>query len=175
AISSGGAPARRGRRYPNLRGRRGGRGSPGRPTQPTARAPDPRAGAGRATGGAPGRSPRRQTPTKRSCVDSGHVRPTDNEAGTVAGGAAGRDSEPSWPARGPAGRRGGLGVGERVQLTDPKGRRHTITLAPGATFQTHRGYIRHDDLIGAPPGSVATTSGGVDYLALRPLLADHVL
>jgi len=66
-------------------------------------------------------------------------------------------------------------VGERVQLTDPKGRLHTITLAPGATFQTHRGYLRHDDLIGGPEGVVAATTGGVDYLVLRPLLADHVL
>ena len=30
-------------------------------------------------------------------------------------------------------RRGPLRVGDRVQLTDPRGRLHTITLAPGAT------------------------------------------
>ncbi|WP_434056482.1 tRNA (adenine-N1)-methyltransferase [Georgenia wangjunii] len=83
--------------------------------------------------------------------------------------------EPTDPPLGPACRRGPLRVGERVQLTDPKGRLHTIRLTPGATFQTHRGYFRHDDLVGAPEGSVVATNAGVEFLALRPLLADHVL
>lgn len=30
-------------------------------------------------------------------------------------------------------------VGDRVQLTDPKGRRYTVVLAAGAEFHTHRG------------------------------------
>ena len=85
------------------------------------------------------------------------------------------DAAPADVPLGPARRRGPLTIGERVQLTDPKGRLHTITLAPGATFQTHRGYVRHDDIIGRTEGIVVTTSGGVDYLVLRPLLADHVL
>jgi len=76
---------------------------------------------------------------------------------------------------GAAARRGPLRPGDRVQLTDPRGRLHTITLAPGATFHTHKGYFRHDDLIGGPEGSVVVSTGGVAYLALRPLLADFVL
>ncbi len=72
-------------------------------------------------------------------------------------------------------RRGPLRAGERVQLTDSKGRLHTITLAPGGTFHTHRGYFRHDDLIGASEGSVVTATGGMEYLALRPLLADYTM
>ncbi|WP_226924645.1 tRNA (adenine-N1)-methyltransferase [Georgenia satyanarayanai] len=76
---------------------------------------------------------------------------------------------------GPARRRGPLAIGERVQLTDPKGRLHTITLDPQATFQTHRGYLRHDAIIGGSEGVVVATTGGVEYLVLRPLLADHVL
>nr|WP_297425219.1 tRNA (adenine-N1)-methyltransferase [uncultured Actinotalea sp.] len=76
---------------------------------------------------------------------------------------------------GAAQRRGLLREGERVQLTDPRGRLHTITLAAGATFHTHKGYFRHDELIGAPEGSVVVNSGGIEYLALRPLLADAVL
>ena len=47
-------------------------------------------------------------------------------------------------------RRGVFEIGERIQLTDPKGRLHTITLEPGREFHTHRGFLRHDDLIGAP-------------------------
>ena len=72
-------------------------------------------------------------------------------------------------------RRGPFGVGERVQLTDPKGRLHTITLEPGREFHTHRGRLAHDDLIGAPDGSVVRNTAGVEYLALRPLLSDYVM
>jgi len=65
--------------------------------------------------------------------------------------------------------------GERVQLTDPKGRLHTVTLEAGKAFHTHRGAIAHNDLIGAPDGSVVTSTAGTLYLALRPLLTDFVL
>jgi tRNA (adenine57-N1/adenine58-N1)-methyltransferase catalytic subunit len=75
---------------------------------------------------------------------------------------------------GPA-RRGPFRPGDRVQLTDPKGRMHTVVLEPGKVFHTHRGGVEHDDLIGRPEGSVVTSSGGTAYLALRPLLADYVL
>ena len=76
---------------------------------------------------------------------------------------------------GAAVRRGPLREGERVQLTDPRGRLHTITLGAGGEFHTHRGHVKHDDLIGGPEGVVITSTAGIDYLALRPLLADHVL
>ncbi len=66
-------------------------------------------------------------------------------------------------------------AGERVQLTDPKGRLYTVTLEPGKQFHTHRGQIEHDTLIGAPEGSLVTSAAGTTYLALRPLLADFVL
>ncbi len=72
-------------------------------------------------------------------------------------------------------RRGPLRAGERVRLTDSKGRRRSILLADGATYFTHRGAIAHDDIIGCPDGIVVTSSGGVDYLVLRPLLADSVV
>ncbi|GAA1411168.1 MULTISPECIES: tRNA (adenine-N1)-methyltransferase [Oerskovia] len=72
-------------------------------------------------------------------------------------------------------RRGPLRLGDKVQLTDPRGRLHTITLATGATFHTHRGYLAHEDLVGLPEGSVVRNTAGIEYLALRPLLADYVL
>jgi tRNA (adenine57-N1/adenine58-N1)-methyltransferase len=62
-----------------------------------------------------------------------------------------------------------------VQLTDPKGRLHTVVLEPGKAFHTHRGAVAHDDLIGRPEGIVVTATSGTPYLALRPLLADYVL
>jgi tRNA (adenine57-N1/adenine58-N1)-methyltransferase catalytic subunit len=76
---------------------------------------------------------------------------------------------------GAAHRRGPFAPGDRVQLTDPKGRMHTITLAIGKEFHTHKGSIEHDELIGSPEGSVITTTGNVTYLAMRPLLSDFVL
>jgi tRNA (adenine57-N1/adenine58-N1)-methyltransferase catalytic subunit len=72
-------------------------------------------------------------------------------------------------------RRGPFRVGDKVQLTDPKGRLHTITLQPGGTFHTHRGYFKHEQIIGQPEGSVVVNTAEVEYLALRPLLADYVL
>jgi tRNA (adenine57-N1/adenine58-N1)-methyltransferase len=70
---------------------------------------------------------------------------------------------------------GAFAEGDRVQLTDPKGRLHTVVLTPGKQFHTHRGAIEHDDLIGAPEGSVVHSTAGTGYLAFRPLLADFVL
>ncbi|MGW7539186.1 tRNA (adenine-N1)-methyltransferase [Amycolatopsis sp. NPDC054798] len=66
-------------------------------------------------------------------------------------------------------------AGDRVQLTDSKGRHYTLTLADGGEYHTHRGALAHDDLIGRPEGSVVTSAGGSTYLALRPLLPDYVL
>jgi tRNA (adenine57-N1/adenine58-N1)-methyltransferase len=70
---------------------------------------------------------------------------------------------------------GAFVVGDRVQLTDPKGRLHTVVLEPGKQFHTHRGAIEHDDLIGAPEGSVVMSTANTGYLAFRPLLQDFVL
>jgi len=75
----------------------------------------------------------------------------------------------------PKRRSGPFEAGDLVQLTDPKGRMHQIVLTPGGTFHTHRGSLRHDELIGAPEGSVITATSGTAYVALRPLLADYTL
>lgn len=72
-------------------------------------------------------------------------------------------------------RPGPFRAGDRVQLTDPKGKINTISLVPGEEFHTHRGGLRHDDIIGQPDGSVVSNTVGVDYLALRPLLVDFVM
>jgi tRNA (adenine57-N1/adenine58-N1)-methyltransferase len=66
-------------------------------------------------------------------------------------------------------------AGDKVQLTGPKGRINTIVLSPGGLFGTHRGDLRHDDIIGLPDGSVVANQNGVEYLALKPLLNDFVL
>lgn len=70
---------------------------------------------------------------------------------------------------------GPFAIGDRVQLTDAKGRKFTVHLEAGKLFHTHRGAIAHDDLIGAPEGSIVAATSGTQYLALRPLLVDYVL
>ncbi|WP_028477759.1 tRNA (adenine-N1)-methyltransferase [Nocardia sp. CNY236] len=74
-----------------------------------------------------------------------------------------------------AGRTGPFTIGDRVQLTDAKGRRYTVVLQSGHEFHTHRGGILHDRLIGVDEGSVVHSTNGTPYLALRPLLTDYVL
>jgi len=72
-------------------------------------------------------------------------------------------------------RTGPFAVGDRVQLTDPKGRHYTMILKPGAEFHTHRGALAHDEVIGLPEGSVVKSANGDAFLVLRPLLVDYVM
>jgi tRNA (adenine57-N1/adenine58-N1)-methyltransferase len=80
------------------------------------------------------------------------------------------DEAPALTPRG-----GPFRPGDRVQLTDPKGRHYTLTLEAGGQYHTHRGGLAHDDLIGKPEGSLVVSPVGTKYLALRPRLADYVL
>ncbi len=72
-------------------------------------------------------------------------------------------------------RHGPFRPGDQVQLTDPKNKRHTVTLREGGVFHTHKGSIPHDELIGLPEGSVVRSSGGTAYLAFRHLLRDYAV
>ncbi|MEX5296695.1 tRNA (adenine-N1)-methyltransferase [Kocuria sp. CPCC 205268] len=91
-------------------------------------------------------------------------------------GTADQTAAPS-PAspRGAANRRGPFRAGERVQLTDERGRMNTVTLAEDGAFHSHRGVLGHGELIGRPEGTVVQNSAGFRYQALRPLLKDFVL
>jgi len=66
-------------------------------------------------------------------------------------------------------------VGDRVQLTDAKGKMHTITLQLNQEWHTHNGWLVHNEVVGLPEGSVVETTGGLKFLAFKPLLADYVL
>ena len=72
-------------------------------------------------------------------------------------------------------RTGPFAVGDRVQLTDVRGRHYTMVLMPGGEFHTHRGAIAHDTVIGLPEGSVVKSANGDPFLVLRPLLVDYVM
>lgn len=66
-------------------------------------------------------------------------------------------------------------LGDRVQLTGPRGRQHTFTLVEGGVFHSHKGVLAHADIIGKLNGSVIQDAVGTEYLALRPLLRDFVV
>lgn len=72
-------------------------------------------------------------------------------------------------------RTGPFAEGDRVQLTDAKGRRYTMLLKPGGEFHTHRGIIDLGGVIGLPEGSVVKSTNGDQFLVLRPLLVDYVM
>ena len=65
--------------------------------------------------------------------------------------------------------------GDRVQLTDAKGKLYSITLTAGAEWHTHKGLLKHDAIVGLPEGSIVATNGDFKFQAFRPLLADYVL
>ena len=70
---------------------------------------------------------------------------------------------------------GYFAAGDRIQLTDPKGKLYSFTITPGKEWHTHKGWIVHDDLVGLPEGSVISTTAGLKFTAFIPLLADYVL
>lgn len=65
--------------------------------------------------------------------------------------------------------------GDLVLLVDAKHRRYLVQLSAGESFHMHTGFIEHDAIIGAEPGSIFATTGGSRVTALRPTLADYVL
>jgi len=80
-------------------------------------------------------------------------------------------TQPPWSGV----RRGPLVAGERVALTDTKGRRHTVRLTPGGQFHSTNGLIDFDTLIGGPEGVVARTTLGVPYIVTRPLMEEYTV
>ena len=98
----------------------------------------------------------------------------DSSAAIHTAAPAAGSAAPSAPV-GAARRRGPFREGERVQLTDERGRMNTISLEVGGAFHTHRGFLNHDEIIGKPDGSVVVNNVGQQYQTLRPLLSDFVL
>jgi tRNA (adenine57-N1/adenine58-N1)-methyltransferase len=68
-----------------------------------------------------------------------------------------------------------LQPGERVTITDPKGRRHSILLQPGGIWHTTKGTVSLDDVIGGPDGQVVTSAGGMEFLVFRPVMREHAV
>lgn len=70
---------------------------------------------------------------------------------------------------------GSLQTGDLVLLVDSKDRRYLLSLESGKEFHSHAGFISHDELIGGVDGIYVKSTGGMEYLAIRPTMADVVL
>ena len=64
--------------------------------------------------------------------------------------------------------------GDLAQLVGLSHKHFIITLTPGADFHTHRGILRHDDLIGKAWGTQVFSHNSAPFFLLQPSLA-HLL
>jgi tRNA (adenine57-N1/adenine58-N1)-methyltransferase len=62
--------------------------------------------------------------------------------------------------------------GDLVELVGLGHKHFIVQLSHGALFQTHRGVIKHDDLIGRPWGTQVNSHMGSPFFLLQPCLAD---
>lgn len=63
-------------------------------------------------------------------------------------------------------------AGDIAQLISASNKRFIFRLIPDGKFETHRGYLSHNELIGKPWGSRVETHMGSSYVMLQPSLAD---
>jgi tRNA (adenine57-N1/adenine58-N1)-methyltransferase len=66
-------------------------------------------------------------------------------------------------------------AGDLVQLVGLRHKNFIFPLIPGGDFQTHRGILKHDDLIGLPWGTQVFSHLGAAFFLLQPSLADLLL
>ncbi len=52
---------------------------------------------------------------------------------------------------------------------------YLVKVEHGKTFHTHKGYIKFSDLIGRAYGETVSSSLGVAFIVLRPLLRDYII
>lgn len=65
-------------------------------------------------------------------------------------------------------------AGDLVQLLGRRHKSHFLVLRSSEVFQTHRGELLHDDMIGQPWGSRLTSHTGSSFFLTRPGLADLI-
>src|SRR5574338_885715 len=64
--------------------------------------------------------------------------------------------------------------GDLAQLVGLRHKHFILTLQAGAKFETHRGILQHDDLIGRPWGTQVFSHIGAPFFLLQPSLADLI-
>lgn len=65
--------------------------------------------------------------------------------------------------------------GDLVQLVGLRHKSFIFPLSEGGDFQTHRGVLKHDDLIGLPWGTQVFSHLGAPFFLLQPSIADLLL
>jgi tRNA (adenine57-N1/adenine58-N1)-methyltransferase catalytic subunit len=65
--------------------------------------------------------------------------------------------------------------GDLAQLVGLRHKHFILTLQTGAKFETHRGVLQHDDLIGKPWGTQVFSHLGAPFFLLQPSLADLLI
>lgn len=63
-------------------------------------------------------------------------------------------------------------IGDIAQLISAQNKRFIFRLVPDGRFETHRGILNHNDLIGKPWGSRVLTHMDSPFVLLQPSLAD---
>ena len=64
--------------------------------------------------------------------------------------------------------------GDLAQLVGLRHKHFILALQAGAKFETHRGILQHDDLIGKPWGTQVFSHIGAPFFLLQPSLADLI-
>jgi tRNA (adenine57-N1/adenine58-N1)-methyltransferase len=62
--------------------------------------------------------------------------------------------------------------GDLVQLVGLRHKHFIIRLKTGGVFQTHRGVLKHDDMIGKPYGTQIFSHNGAPFFLIQPALGD---
>ena len=65
--------------------------------------------------------------------------------------------------------------GDLAQLVGLRHQHFILTLQAGSKFETHRGVLQHDDLIGKPWGTQVFSHLGSPFFLLQPSLADLLI
>jgi tRNA (adenine57-N1/adenine58-N1)-methyltransferase len=65
--------------------------------------------------------------------------------------------------------------GDLAELVGLRHKHFILTLQAGAKFETHRGILLHDDLIGKPWGTQVFSHMGAPFFLLQPSLADLLI
>ncbi|MGE5775159.1 MAG: tRNA (adenine-N1)-methyltransferase, partial [Chloroflexota bacterium] len=64
--------------------------------------------------------------------------------------------------------------GDLAQLVGLRHKHFILTLQAGARFETHRGILQHDDLIGKPWGTQVFSHINSPFFLLQPSIADLI-
>jgi tRNA (adenine57-N1/adenine58-N1)-methyltransferase len=66
-------------------------------------------------------------------------------------------------------------AGDLAQIVGLRHKHFIFPLVPGGEFHTHRGIVKHDDLIGLPWGSQVFSHMGSPFFLLQPMLGDILI